>query len=221
MAERQEIPRLNTKPSINIWEIDGPKSTPENAVAEDIIKAEDGPVTFLDLSPIVYTADDLAPRIIPVDMNKKRYYLMEGSADAVMKYKSAQTRGAKLVSTGQKKADGTDDSTIQFGDGMSEADLIFLRECLCRSNPHKPDEISRDPTGTPVKIDMTTVKNWPYHLQKGLYERAKAITRGLEEKETPESLQKQIDGLQKKLAKLKPTEDSPEPKSETEEEVGN
>lgn len=140
-------------------------------------------------APMVWEEEDVRPKQVPVRLGKTNYLLISASAEVVARYQSAIRRGMRV---------GKNADTVEFNDAVGEADLILVAGCLCRTEKDKPDVVSRDASGNPNTVGLPFVKALPYGVQNDLYERAKAITPGMEDppepaKKTPEQQTKDED----------------------------
>ena len=120
---------------------------------------------------------DLSPISEPVTLGDKQYTLREANGEAARQFNNARLERIKLGSDGKP----------QGVKGMADIESLLVSLCLFDSND-KP-------------VPESTVKSWPYRIQKVLYARAKEISR-LDETESKEAIISQIEALQAQLKAL-------------------
>ncbi len=128
--------------------------------------------------------DDLEPIKIPVFIGTKEYVLREASADAAVKYRNAGTKAARMQ-----------DGKLVGLDGV--ADVVLLLVCGCL---FEVKEIGGNRVEGPVS--PVWLRTLPYRIVKPLFDRAKAISKGLEDEDTVETLDAQIKDLTERRDKL-------------------
>jgi hypothetical protein len=127
---------------------------------------------------------------VPVQIAGKHYTLREASGEAARRYRNALLRAAKLGPDGKPKSI----------DGMADAEMILVNECLVDKSGRK----------TPIQV----LGSWPAGVIKRLFNKAYEISDLKEgEEDTIEGLRKRKERLEKeleetkaKLAKLQPEE---------------
>jgi predicted ribosome quality control (RQC) complex YloA/Tae2 family protein len=127
---------------------------------------------------------------VPVQIAGKHYTLREASGEAARRYRNALLRSAKL---------GPDGKPVSL-DGMADAEMILVNECL----------IDRSGRKTPIQV----LGSWPANVIKKLFNKAYAMSdlkEGEEDtieglRKRKERLEKELDETKAKLAKLQPEE---------------
>lgn len=140
----------------------------------------------------VIMADDIAnlnfdspdPIRLPVKIGQKELILREASTDVAVRYRNASTRAAKMV-----------DGKLVGVDGVAEVLPILVQGCLF-------EVVTIGNARTERQVLMTYVRDLPYRIVKPLFDKAKSISKGLEDTPTLESLDEQIADLQKQRADL-------------------
>jgi hypothetical protein len=134
---------------------------------------------------------DLKPTEIPVvSPDGGKYVLREASVGAATCYENAQARAIKF-----------DDGKMIGLDGIYDADLVLLSQCL-----HKCDNAGTpkmDTSGNPYPTDVAIIKKWPPKMYKALVTKLKEISPDLERADTEEVLVKQIENITKRLETLR------------------
>lgn len=124
------------------------------------------------------TWDSAALKEEDVTIGKDTYILREASGGSASKHKDATFKAVKVNNQTQ---------TSTFG-GIADADLVLLSECLFDRASGKP-------------VPLPTVRSLPNRISEPLVEYLKEIS-GMQPKETQESLTKQREAIDAKLAKL-------------------
>jgi hypothetical protein len=136
----------------------------------------------------------LEPVEIPFSWAGKNYVLREGSADVVSKFKNKLLSCARVGEDGDVKNAGMQ--------GLGDLGPLLVAGCTF--------EKVETPSGTAYRqLNEATIRQWPERVVKELYEKASQIT-PMDDEETVESLDKQIELLQKKKSKLLEGKDSEE-----------
>lgn len=141
--------------------------------------------------------DDLKPVEIPVRFQGKRYILREASVTAAVQFRNANVRGTKW-----------EEGKIVGHEGTTQSEPLLVSLCLCETDPDPNSgkdgvKIRTDKNGNPVTVPYPQIMQWPYAVQKRLFDTVKEVSKGLvEEGETEESLLKTIAACQKKIAEL-------------------
>lgn len=121
----------------------------------------------------------LSPTEIPVKINGVEYLLKEATGDAVCQYRNATIKSMKFSDQG--KATGFD--------GVADSEPLLVSLCLFNSEGNN--------------VDIATVRKWPAHVMKALFNKAKEISDLAEGNESLKDLEKQQAELAQKIAKLK------------------
>lgn len=124
---------------------------------------------------------DLEPQEYHFKFRGKSYVLREASADAGVKYQNKQLAASKL---------GTDGKAY-LGEGFADSQPYLVSLCLFEKTVVNGDVSERPVMGS-------LVRSWPNKLVKELFETAKEMS-GLNEKDTEDSLVKEIADRQVKL----------------------
>jgi hypothetical protein len=128
--------------------------------------------------------DDLAPIEIPTSIGGKKYVLREASGGAAVRYRSASARCLRM-----------NDGKLSAMEGIGELEPLLISMCLFEVTER--GSVSMDtPQG------RTLINSWPSRVHRALYEKAKEISPGLEEKETTETIQRRVQRDTKKLEEL-------------------
>jgi hypothetical protein len=134
--------------------------------------------------------DSLEPIEVSVSIRGKKYVLCEATSEAAIRYRDGMMRSTKL------NADGKPASI----DGLCATEPTLVKDCLYELLDPK-DFTKRKP------VTIEFVRGLLYQVQKKLYEKVKEISPGLSDN-TKESLTKERENIDKKLAILQATEDS-------------
>lgn len=122
---------------------------------------------------------NLEPIEIPIPYGSVTYYLREASEDIHKQYRS---RAMKCYDT---------TGVIKNPDMAAETPQWFVAMCLFT-----------EPGGDSKKrVDMSIVKGMPTRIVARLFDKLRKIS-GMDQEETPDSLRKQIEALQKQLEEL-------------------
>jgi hypothetical protein len=117
---------------------------------------------------------------VPVQIAGKHYTLREANGEAARRYRNALLRAAKL---------GPDGKPVSI-DGMADAEMILVNECLIDKSGRK----------TPIQV----LGSWPASIIKKLFNKAYAMSDLKEgEEDTIEGLKKRKERLEKELAETK------------------
>lgn len=135
--------------------------------------------------------DDLKPIEVSVKVKGKRYVLRQASAEAKAQFDNAKLRATKL-----------EDGKLVSLAGMADVEPLLVSLCLFNADTdgRLPLTADGDPDLTKL-VPLKTVKLWDARIVADLFDRSKAIS-GLVDKETIESVTKQIDDLMKRRQKL-------------------
>jgi hypothetical protein len=117
---------------------------------------------------------------VPVQIAGKHYTLREANGEAARRYRNALLRSAKL---------GPDGKPVSL-DGMADAEMILVNECLIDKSGRK----------TPIQV----LGSWPASVVKRLFNKVYSISDLREgEEDTIEGLRKRKERLEKELAETK------------------
>jgi hypothetical protein len=105
---------------------------------------------------------DDAPVEVDVTIGGRPYVLQEASGDAACKYRNALMNCTKLGPNGK----------AQSMHNAADVEPLLISMCLFRVNPEKPD-------GQHPPVPLKIIRSWPNRIQKGLFNRIKAISDGL------------------------------------------
>ena len=128
--------------------------------------------------------DDLEPISIPFIFKSKNYVLREASEDAAVKYRNAVQRSLRTNQEGN----------VVGIDGMADAEPLLVSLCVFEVNPAG----SKAPEGP---VSLSWVRSLPSRFAKRLFAKARDISELSED--TEETLEKQINLLQRRLARLR------------------
>ena len=144
--------------------------------------------------------NDLEPIQVRMILKGRRFILLEGSADAVIKYRNANMRAMNF----QTAEDGTV-KRAGFTD-IHDPEIMVVSLCLYFAD-QPTGNLILDNQGNPdikYRVAEAAIRAWPSRVQSALFERLKEITPDLEgKKETVESLEKEQAAIDKRLAKLR------------------
>lgn len=138
--------------------------------------------------------ETLEPTFVPVAFGpnkEKKCVLCSASEGAAVQYRNAALKAAKMV-----------DGKIVGMDGVANAEPLLVSLCTSPEDHNHPGQPRRDTNGNPVPTPLNVVMSWPPHVVAKLFETIKAISPGLEEKETREVLEKRFGETTEKLAAL-------------------
>lgn len=135
-----------------------------------------------ELKPLDFS--DLTPYEEKVPILGKVYTLREASGQAGTRYRNKMLESMRLGPEGKP----------QSINGMSDAEPLLVSLCLF-------DEAGVRP------VPIQTITSWPDRIQKALAKRIKEVSE-LDEPDTVENLEKQMEELQKKLDKARVAEDA-------------
>lgn len=145
------------------------------------------------MSDIPATLDfgDLEPIRIPVRYRGVDYVLKEATNDAIVKYRNAVFKAARV---GQ-------DGKIAAWEGIADCEPLLVSMCLFKL-------VDKDGKGQPlnpvqeVVVSLNAVRNFPNEMVTKLYETAKLISK-VEDDDSEEGLVKRIQAMQKRLAEVR------------------
>lgn len=127
------------------------------------------------------------PVELPVIVGDKKYILREASGDAACKYRNNLLKSTKM----------SPDGKVQSVEGLADIEPFLVSLCLFEVT-EKGDK----------PVALHTIRSWPNRVQKALFEEAKRISY-LDDIETVESLNKQIDELTKRRDALAVSKEDP------------
>lgn len=146
----------------------------------------------MEIQPIVFDETDLAPVEIPVSLGKAQYALLEADEDTAGKFRTASAKNIKF----------DDGKMVGLGDiGATQSLLVSL--CLYMADDE--GKVPRLADGRPdnsKRVPESVVRKWKPKVVKQLFETAKDISDLSEGVDTEESIQKQIEVLQKRLKEV-------------------
>jgi hypothetical protein len=129
---------------------------------------------IIDLTkPIVY--EDICRKEVPVKLGGTNYILKEGSAGAVKAYRNALITRASFDDKGK---------VTKLG-GIADTESVLVAGCLFKVIPNGLHAVT-----------LAEVEELPYYIIQDLFSRAKAMTRGLDEKHNEEAAKKLPNGTQ-------------------------
>lgn len=140
------------------------------------------------LEPMVFDADESGPIEIPVTIGATKYVLREATEQAARVYRNAAVAGARLQN-GQMSSLAEDLAGVQS---------LLLSHCLFRIKEGKPAQ-------KPVHRDI--ILGWVARIVRPMFEWVMEVSGLNVEDDTLESLQKELEGVQKRTAELKDQED--------------
>lgn len=145
----------------------------------------------VDLSPMDFS--DLAPVEVPVTVADKKYILREASGDAACRWNNAVSKAYKLSPDGKAVAI----------DGLPDVEPLLVSMCLYTPDANGKVVVKANGDADPkTLVPLATIRSWPSRVQKALFDRAKKIS-ALGETDDAEVVEKQIEVLQRRLAKLR------------------
>ncbi len=139
---------------------------------------------------------DLEMVEIPVKIGKEDYILREASESAVCKYRNALLKATKLGPDGK----------LASIDGMADVEPLLVSLCLYEKYDHKGEKKER-------LVNIQKILAWKSSIVKDLFANCKKISE-IDDDETAESLNKQMEELKEKMEKLKEKEDKVKNESE-------
>lgn len=148
----------------------------------------DGTVDSPFFDPITgFDFDDLQPVSMPVKYQNKQLVVREAVGGAVVSYRNAAMRSARM-----------EDAKVVGINGLADSEPILVAACLFEIHPTVI--VNGTPMEKPVTVDF--VKKMPYRMMKTLYDWIKKVS-DIDEGETEETLLKQKTEIDKKLEKLR------------------
>lgn len=126
-----------------------------------------------------YNFDEIAPIEVPITVKGERFILHEATGDAACKYGNAMSACYHYGPEGN----------ISSITGMADVQPLLISLCLTKEN------------GARVSEDV--VRSWPARVQKSLFKRAKEISDLDVGDDALESLMKQRDEIDRRIARLK------------------
>lgn len=124
---------------------------------------------------------------VPVKIEGKDYVLREADEAAAVAYTDARMAATKFES------DANDKIRVTGMDGLAKVRPLLVSKCLFKVCEDDPDSMEPVPYEAVLRMKP--------HIVKELFERAKLIS-NLEEKETPEEINKKIADLERKRSSL-------------------
>lgn len=121
--------------------------------------------------------DDLAPVEVPVKVKgAMRFVLVEASAEAAVRYRSACAKSFKY-----------DDGKIVGAEGLAAAEPLLVSLCLYHSTEESAPKLPNGDLDNSKRVDLKTVLSWPSHVQKQMFDRIMEISPGLRLNEAPKA----------------------------------
>lgn len=122
--------------------------------------------------------EDITPIEVPVHIQGTDYVLRETSGEAAVKYNDARLACNEYQ-----------EGKLVRVHGLADLEPLLVSLCLF--------------THDGVTVPKSVIINWPARVQKALYDKAREIS-GMNE--TPQSLRKQIEIMQRQLAEIEEQE---------------
>lgn len=133
---------------------------------------------------------------ILIKFRGKKYLLIEALADTVAEWRNAQMAGIKM-----QAQDNNDTKIISLGK-MADAEMVLVGGCLfIPDDSGAPQLDSNSNLDLRYRVGVARIRHWPQRVIAPLFDAAMEIS-GLKEKDTLESLDRQIEALQRRRAKL-------------------
>jgi hypothetical protein len=150
---------------------------------------------FASLEPRVYPPKDTPP----LQIGDAFFRLREADMPTEDAYRAESLRGVTVTSdddSGKRQIGGIGRITL--------ATYTLIGGCLFRCNRDGTFAEVSPETKQPVAVGANFVRaaNWPARLRKFLFAKAKEISE-LDEKETPEEVEKEIERLKKRLERMR------------------
>ena len=134
-------------------------------------------VALLNTKAFVFTDINLIEREVHIQGVVSK--LREASAEAVIKYRNAATKGVRM-----------EDGKVTGMDGIADSELVLVAACLFRPEAN-----------TYRKMTVEDVSKWPYKIVRPLFDWVKEVSE-IDPPETKESLWKQFHAIQRKIRAL-------------------
>ena len=142
--------------------------------------------------PTILDFSDLELKQVKVPYKGKQYILVEASEDAVVKWRNAQFKNARVSEKG---------NIISMGD-IASSEPYLVSMCLYVANTDGKLPVTGDGLPDTAKlVKKATLEAWPSRVVSKLFDTLKQISE-LEETENKESLEKKFVDTAQKLVKL-------------------
>lgn len=136
------------------------------------------------MEPINFDEMDLAPKEVPITFQGKNYILIEASEEAAVKYRNASMKAMRM-----------EDGKLVRIEGIADVEPLLVSLCLVTAEGRAP-------------ISEKVIRGWPARVVKQLFDRCMEMNPDIREKPpTKESLDDQIQKLQKLRADMEAGED--------------
>jgi len=135
---------------------------------------------------------DLQPIEIPVTMpSGKKYVLCECNEAGAAEWRNARIYGTQI----EQQRDGDTQKFLRLPTDLGGIQSLLLSHCMFHT----------DSTGqmTGQRVERGTIQSWKSKITRKLYDKALEISDLKEEAETEEDIQKEIDRLNERLAKMR------------------
>lgn len=119
--------------------------------------------------------EDLEPVEVPVSIRGRKYLLREADGAAAVKYRNANTRGARM---------DKDAKIVTLGE-IAEAEPVLVAACLCPLDG--TGKVRYDPAGNPVTATVQLVLTFRAATIRELFRKVKEISPGLDETDKAEA----------------------------------
>ncbi len=126
--------------------------------------------------------DDLAPVSVPVTIGKKKCLLREASGDAACQYRNLLTAAARM-----------NDGKVVGMHGVADAEPLLVSLCLFELYDLKGEQKER-------RFLLSEIRGWRSSVQRALFDKIKEISPGLDEKDTPETVRKRLETMERSMA---------------------
>lgn len=134
--------------------------------------------------PLVF--EDITRQQVPVKIAGEDYVLIEANGDVVYKYRNAVLKATRMSSTGK----------LQSVDGLADTEPLLVSLCMFKVIQGMDGKPKHHP------VSLATVRAWPAHVCKALFDKAKAISRLDEDRDTVKTLDEKILELQQRREQL-------------------
>lgn len=156
-----------------------------------------------DAYDLEYEFDSLNPIEKKVRIGKVSYVLREANGEVVSKYQAARMRNIEIV-----------DGKSRFLGSEMDVNVILVAGCLFEVC----DVTDKNPSGLRT-VPKDLIKTWPHRILEPLIEKTKEIS-GIDQDDL-ETLTKQRDKLEERIAKLRKDEEHPTSASSESTETGS
>lgn len=134
--------------------------------------------------------DDITRREISVNIDKRKYILIEANGEAVIKWRNSLLKATKLGANGRPTS----------LEGIADSEPYLVSLCLFYADADGKLPLDKDGEPDPkFLVPVQKIRKWPNRIQKTLFDTVKDISQ-LNDEETVESLEKQKADLEERLA---------------------